>query len=183
LATPLIASVRQGLRQTPGKGGDFGGNQHEAAETLRLLGACELLSPAVKHEIGELCLEVLNRERFTALHSAAYWAMGRVGARKLVYGPLNGVVSPDIVARWLIRLTKVGNDEALASFAAMQLARKTGDRYRDIDDATRKNVEAWMDRVSSPPRYRQLVREVGSLESEDQALIFGEALPKGLRIL
>jgi hypothetical protein len=83
----------------------------------------------------------------------------------------------------LIRLTKVGNDEALASFAAMQLARKTGDRYRDIDDATRKNVEAWMDRVSSPPRYRQLVREVGSLESEDQALIFGEALPKGLRIL
>jgi hypothetical protein len=183
LATPLIASARQGLRQTPGKGGDFGGNQHEAAETLRLLGACELLSPAVKHEIGELCLEVLNRERFTALHSAAYWAMGRIGARKLVYGPLNGVVSPDVVARWLIRLTKAGNDEALTSFAVMQLARKTGDRYRDIDDATRKNVEAWMDRASAPQRYRQLVREVGSLESEDQALIFGEALPKGLRIL
>lgn len=185
LATPLIASVRQGLRQTPGKGkgGDFGGNQHEAAETLRLLGACELLSPAVKHEVGELCLDLLNRERFAALHSAAYWAIGRIGARKLVYGPLNGVIAPDVVARWLIRLTKVGTDEALASFAVMQLARKTGDRYRDIDDTTCKNVEAWMDRVSSPQRYRQLIREVGSLETEDQALIFGEALPKGLRIL
>lgn len=185
LATPLIASVRQGLRQASGKGrgSDFGSNPHESAETLRLLGSFELLSPATKHELGEICLEILNRERFAGLHSAAFWALGRIGARKLVYGPLNGVVAPDVVARWLLPLTKVGSDEVLAAFAVMQLARKTGDRYRDIDESTRRNVESWMDRVSAPKRYRQLVHEVGSLESEDQALIFGEALPKGLRIL
>lgn len=185
LATPLIASVRQGLRQASGKGrgSDFGSNPHESAETLRLLGSFELLSPATKHELGEICLEILNRERFAGLHSAAFWALGRIGARKLVYGPLNGVVAPDVVARWLLPLTKVGSDEVLAAFAVMQLARKTGDRYRDIDESTRRNVEAWMDRVPAPKRYRQLVHEVGSLESEDQALIFGEALPKGLRIL
>jgi len=184
LATPLIGLVRQGLRQSAGKGkgGDFGSNPHESAEILRLVGACELLSQSVKHELGELLLEVLHRERFAALRSAALWSLGRVGARRLVYGPLNGVVAPDVVARWLIRLMKVSADDGLASFAVMQLARKTGDRYRDIDDSTRNSVDAWMDRASAPKRYRQLIREVGNLESEDQVLIFGESLPKGLRI-
>ena len=185
LSTPLLGVVRQGLRQAAGKGkgNEFGSNLHEAAEVLRLLGSCELLSLAMKHELGELLLDLLMRERYAALHPAAFWGLGRVGARRLVYGPLNGVVPPDVATRWLIRLMKTNSPDVLASFAVMQLARKTGDRYRDIDDNTRSSVEAWMDRAGSPKRYRQLVREVGSLESEDQSLIFGESLPKGLRIL
>jgi hypothetical protein len=185
LAAPLIGIVKQGLRAASGKGkaGDFGSSPHEAAEILRLLGACELLSLGVKHELGDLLLDILHRTRFAALHSAGFWALGRVGARRPVYGPLNGVVAPDIVTRWLINLMKADHTESLASFAVMQLARKTGDRYRDIDETTRHSVDAWMQRVSSPKRYRQLIREEGTLETEDQALIFGEALPKGLRIL
>lgn len=185
LATPLIGAVRQGLRQASGKGrgSDFGSNPHESAEVLRLLGSCELLSLPVKHELGELLLDILNRERFAVLQAAALWALGRVGARRLVYGPLNGVVAPDVVARWLIRLMKVSQSESLTAFAVMQLSRKTGDRYRDIDDSTRNSVEAWMDRAAAPKKYRQLVRDVGSLDSEVETLIFGEALPKGLRIL
>ena len=185
LATPLIGSVRQGLRQASGKGkgSDFGGNPHESAETLRLLGSCELLPLVVKHELGELLLDILNRDRFGALHAAALWALGRIGARRLVYGPLNSVVAPDVVARWLLRLMNVNQSESLTSFAVMQLSRKTGDRYRDIDESTRNSVEAWMDKSGSPRKYRQLVREVGSLDSDDETLIFGEALPKGLRIL
>ena len=62
----------------------------------------------------------------------------------------------------------------------MQLARKTGDR--DIDETTRHSVLAWMDRTQTAKRHRELVREVGTLETEDQSLLFGEALPKGLRI-
>jgi molecular chaperone DnaK (HSP70) len=185
LAAALIGAVKQGVRSSSGKGksGDFGGSPHESSEMLRLLGACELLSLPVKHDAGELLLDVLHRERFASLHSAALWAIGRVGARQLVYGPLNLVVPPDVATRWLIRLMKADGSESLASFAVMQLARKTGDRYRDIDETTRGSVLVWMDRVASPKHYRQLVREVGTLETEDQSLIFGEALPKGLRIL
>lgn len=184
LATPLIGSVRQGLRQASGKakGADFGSNPHESAEVLRLLGACELLPLSVKHDVGELLLDLLHRPRFAALHAAALWAMGRVGARRLVAGPLNGVVAPELAARWLIRLMKVDSTEPLAPFAVMQLARKTGDRYRDIDESSRNSVIAWLSRANAPQRYHQLVREVGALESEDQSLIFGESLPKGLRI-
>ena len=184
LTSSLLATVRTSLRASSGltKGNDFGRNPHEAAETLRLLGACEFLSVATKLELGDILLDVLHRERFASLRSAALWALARVAARRLVYGPLNAVVSPNVVVRWLNRLMKFDNSDPLVSFAVMQLARKTGDRYRDIDETTRHSVLAWMDRTQTAKRHRELVREVGTLESEDQSLLFGEALPKGLRI-
>ncbi len=184
LTSSLLATVRTSLRASSGltKGNDFGRNPHEAAETLRLLGACELLSVAIKLELGDVLLDVLHRDRFAALRSAALWALARVGARRLVYGPLNAVVSPDVGVRWLNRLMKFDNSDPLVSFAVMQLARKTGDRYRDIDESTRHSVLSWMDRTQTAKRHRELVREVGTLETEDQSLLFGEALPKGLRI-
>jgi len=184
LTSSLLATVRTSLRASSGltKGNDFGRNPHEAAETLRLLGACELLSVATKLELGDMLLDVLHRERFASLRSAALWGLARVGARRLVYGPLNAVVSPDVVVRWLNRLMKFDNSDPLVSFAVMQLARKTGDRYRDIDETNRNSVLSWMERTLSAKRHRDLVRQVGTLESEDQSLLFGEALPKGLRI-
>ena len=185
LAVPLLGLVKQGMRQSggKGKGSDLGSHPHESAEILRLLGSCELLSRSTKHELGDLLLEMIQRDKFAALQSASLWALARVGARKLVYGPLNEVVAPEVVSRWLIRLMNGRFDSPLATLAAMQLSRRTGDRYRDVDSSTRSSVLAWLDRVSAPARYRELVREVGTLESEDQSLIFGESLPKGLRIL
>ena len=99
-----------------------------------------------------------------------------------MYGPLNAVVSPDVATRWLNRLMQFDNSDPLVAFAVMQLARKTGDRYRDIDETIRHTVLTWMNRIAAPERHRELVREVGTLETEDQSLLFGEALPKGLRI-
>ena len=183
LCSSLLATVRTSLRASTGtKGNDFGRNAHESAETLRLLGACELLAVATKIELGEMLLDLLARDRFALLRSAALWALARVGARRLVYGPLNAVVSPDVATRWLNRLMKFDNSDPLVAFAVMQLARKTGDRYRDIDETTRHTVLTWMNRISAPARHRELVREVGTLEAEDQSLLFGESLPKGLRI-
>ena len=129
-----------------------------------------------------MLLDLLARDRFASLRSAALWALARVGARRLVYGPLNVVVSPDVTTRWLNRLMQFDNSDPLVAFAVMQLARKTGDRYRDIDETTRRGVLTWMDRIAAPQRHRELVREVGTLEAEDQSLLFGESLPKGLRI-
>ena len=184
LASSMLATVRVSLKASSGvsKGNDFGRNPHESAENLRLLGACELLSVATKIELGEMLFDLLARDRFASLRSAALWSLARVGARRLVYGPLNAVVSPDVATRWLNRLMKFDNSEPLVAFAVMQLARKTGDRYRDVDEATRHTVLTWMNRIGAPQRQRELVREVGTLEAEDQSLLFGESLPKGLRI-
>ena len=185
LAAPLISQLKQAVRQigSKGKGLDFGGNTHESSELLRLLGSCELLPIPAKHELGEILLEILGKSRFSGLRDAALWAFGRVGARRPVYGPLNVVIPPDLAAVWLGRLTNLKMTGSFAALALMQLGRKTGDRYRDIDESTRESVLKTLERTSAPVHYRQLVAEVTSLESEDQSLIFGESLPKGLRIL
>jgi hypothetical protein len=184
LAAPLLSQIRQVVRQPgfKGKANDFGNNMHESAETIRLLGACELLPLAMKQEFGDLLLEMLERPRFSALNAAGFWSLGRVGARRPVYGPLNSVIPPETASRWLMRLLKLELIDPLAPFAAMQLARKTGDRYRDIDEATRARVLKGMERVAVTGHYRDLVTTVTSLESEEQSLILGDVLPKGLRI-
>jgi hypothetical protein len=185
LSAPLISQVKHVVRQTSSKGKsvDFGSNPHESSELLRLLGSCELLPAPMKHEFGDFLLELLGQSRFASLHHAALWSLGRVGARRPVYGPLNTVVSADLAARWLVTLMNLKLTDNLAAFASMQLARRTGDRYRDLDDATRSNVLKFLERQSAPNHYRDLVGAVTSLDSEDQSLIFGESLPKGLRIL
>ena len=80
-------------------------------------------------------------------------------------------------------LVKHDFTEHLVAFAAMQLARKTGDRYRDIDDSTRSHVLKSMERAAVASHYRELVSQVTNLETEDESLILGDSLPKGLRIL
>lgn len=137
----------------------------------------------MKHELGELLLELLGRPRFSLLREAALWAFGRVAARRPVYGPLNSVVPPEVAARWFIGLSNLKLTDGLSGFALMQLARKTGDRYRDVDESTRANVIKALERSKAPRHFRDLVAEVTRLESEDQSLVFGESLPKGLRIL
>ena len=185
LSAPLISQLRQAIRQpgSKGKGLDFGSNTHESAELIRLLGACELLPIAMKRELGDLLLEMLEKPKFAALRASGYWSLGRVGARRPVYGPLNTVVPADLASRWLTVLVKHDFTEHLVAFAAMQLARKTGDRYRDIDNSTKSQVLKSMERAAVASHYRELVSEVANLETEDESLILGDSLPKGLRIL
>ena len=183
LAAPLLSQIKLSVRTTgtKGKGSDFGDNSHESSELVRLLGSCELLPLVNKHELGDLLLEMLERPRFSSLRSAGFWALGRLGARRPVYGPLNSVVPSDAVSRWLTRLLKLDLTDSLIAFAVMQLARKTGDRYRDIDEGTRQRVLKGLEHSAS--HYRDLVMHVTNLESEEQSLILGDSLPKGLRIL
>ena len=64
----------------------------------------------------------------------------------------------------------------------MQIARRTGDRYRDVPEKLRTHVLDWLARHEAPAHFADLVREVGQLDAEEQGLVFGESLPKGLRI-
>lgn len=182
LAAPLAGTLKEWVRGGDKPRGDQAG-PHELAEQCRLLGAMEWLPPALKQQVGALLLEIAERPKHPAVRSAALWGIGRLGGRRPVYGPLNTVLAPDVAVQWLDRVMRLTGADPFESFAVMQLARKTGDRYRDVDDAARERVLKWMDRVQAPANLRRLVREVGTLEAEEQGLVFGEALPVGLRIL
>jgi hypothetical protein len=111
------------------------------------------------------------------------WALGRLGQRVPVYGPLNTVVPSDSAERWLVELLSYATgDPATGSLAVMQIARRTDDRYRDIADKCRRRVVAWFEDEQAPPHLTQLVRDGGQLDMEEQRQVFGESLPKGLRL-
>ena len=64
----------------------------------------------------------------------------------------------------------------------MQIARRTDDRYRDLSDKTRREACDFLADARAPDHFAELVRTAGSLDTGEQGLVFGESLPKGLRL-
>lgn len=185
LAEPVLAPLRALHYQMTtgrGRGGEFSAGSAETAEVWRLLGSLELLQPATKIELGGMLLDLLPRKKMEATRPPMLWALGRLGAREPFYGPLNTVVPAETAGQWLRRLMELGYDDAPGLLAVMQLARKTGDRYRDISDKPRDKVLAWLSQRDAPGHFLELTRTGGKLDVEEQGLVFGESLPKGLRL-
>jgi molecular chaperone DnaK (HSP70) len=185
LADPLLAPIRVMHRQMTtgkGRGADFNPGSHEGAEVWRLLGALELLPGSTKIELGNLLLDLLPKRKLETVRPAMAWALGRLGARVPLYGPLNTVVPADTAATWVKKLMDLDGEEAMVQLAVMQMARRTDDRYRDLPEKLRTNIVDWLLGREAPGHFVQLVESVGQLDTEEEGLIFGEALPKGLRV-
>lgn len=189
IAEPMIASLRAThsiLIQGKQSRGEPVFAMHESEEAWRLLGSLELLEVSIKAQIGNMLIDLFGKRRFGKVRGAMLWCLGRLGQRQPLYGPLNCVLSPADATRWCLAVTEFDQDEAALrpalQMAAMQLARKTDDRYRDLDDAAREKVLDWLVRSDASSRHVELVTTAGNLEMEEQAGVFGEALPKGFRI-
>jgi hypothetical protein len=186
LADPLVADWRTWLRKSGsavrGRSPNFQFGPHESAEVWRLLGSLELLKPASKVELGQMLLERLGREKVGAVRDAILFTIGRVGARVPVYGPLNTLVDVQAAEAWVRALVEANPGDERATFAAVQLTRRTGDRYRDVSDETRQSVLRWLDGRGAAAHLMELVRDGGQLREEEQRNVFGESLPRGLRI-
>jgi molecular chaperone DnaK (HSP70) len=186
LAEPLLGPIRMLYRRYSSggtKGGDTGLSPHEANETLRLLGSLELLPLKLKAELGDMLVQLAGKRKLENMRGAMLWTIGRLGARVPLYGPLNTVVAPDVAARWIeALLTDAKPEDPMLQFALVQLARCTGDRYRDLSDHVRDRVLELLTEQQASPHHQSLVREVGQLDAEEAARTFGESLPKGLRL-
>ncbi|MEN6366379.1 MAG: Hsp70 family protein [Thermoguttaceae bacterium] len=184
LADPLLGPIRSLHRQlTTGRGGsDFSFSIPETAEMWRLLGSLELLSAETKSQLGGMVLDMLPKRKMEPVRSAMVWAVGRLGARTPLYGPLNAVVPAQTVAAWVERLMAASSCDVERSLAVMQLARRTDDRYRDLPEKLRAEAAGWLGGTSAPSHFAELIRRGGALDDEEQGLVFGESLPVGLRI-
>jgi hypothetical protein len=184
VAEPLLGPVRSLHRQlTTGKGGsDFSFASHDTAEVWRLLGSLELLPVETKIELGRMLLDILPKRKMEPARPAILWAIGRIAARAPLYGPLNTVVPAETVADWLPRLMDLQIDDPAKPLAMMQMARRTDDRYRDLPQKLRDQSLAWLDRYGAPAHFIELVRTGGRLDRDEQGLVFGDSLPKGLRL-
>jgi molecular chaperone DnaK (HSP70) len=110
-----------------------------------------------------------------------FWALGRFGARELLYGPADRVVPPAVTKDWIYRLTAVDwrNPEPVAA-ALKQLGRLVGDRSRDHDPATREHIRNWLEAHQLASENDQCLQEVIPMSARDGAAVFGESLPLGL---
>lgn len=168
------------FRPRPGKRPHHG--THELSEIWRLLGSLELLPIPTRTELGNHLLERLQSRLEPTLVPAAAWALGRLGARVPAYGPLNTILPPETVAAWLDTLTSRPPADPEVTFAVAQLARRTGDRYRDLDEAMRSRVANWLEQHRAAPDQIALVVAGGELDARAETRLFGESLPPGLHL-
>ncbi len=152
----------------------------EVREMWQVAASCERLDAEAKNNMGEELVRLIEKGKAS---DQELWALARLGARALMYGPANCVVRKEKATRWVNRLLEKNwrKPEATA-FALTQIARCTGDRTRDLDEAVRERVAARLESLSSGQRWAQQVREVVPLEAREQARIWDEALPVGLQI-
>ncbi len=148
-------------------------------EMVRCAASLELTEPSKKEALGGW---IVSRLQAPGTAGGPWtWALGRLGARVPVCGAVHRVVSADTAEAWielLLTLDPQRHDGAM--FALAQLARRTGDRARDVDDAVRARVLAALEAAKAPASWRQMVAEVVALSAADEARALGDTLPVGL---
>jgi hypothetical protein len=153
-------------------------NPQVELESWRLLASLERLDVATRVKIGD---ELLRRVRRDAANAALLWAMGRVGARAPLYGPLSSVVTPDDAARWVDGLLSIKLLTPDVAAAVVQIGARVGDPLRDIEsDARDRALTRFRETGMSDDGVRPLVEVVDT--PADRSRVFGEPLPEGLRL-
>jgi hypothetical protein len=157
---------------------------NEYTEMWRAAASLERIDPKQKEQLGQALVKVCRR---SPVPTHAFFALTRLGARVLFYGPLNVVLHPQIVQGWIDELADFvsGNDsERLAwSFCLAQLARRSGQRPLDVDDAHRDRVLSLLRGQKVPEHWVRMVEEFSDLDADERSQMFGESLPIGLRLV
>ncbi len=152
----------------------------EVPEMWRSAASLELLDHKIKRQLGTKVSDELTDEGPT---TPLLWSLARLGAREPAHAAPHVVVPVDAAEAWLTALLALewaGNPTAI--FAAVSLARKTGDRTRDISDGLRTKVLARLKKEKATEHDIAAVKSVTELESADRKLIFGDALPSALQL-
>ena len=148
-------------------------------EMVRTAASLEHLEPGEKTVFGNWIAARLRSPQSSAGPWA--WALGRVGARVPLYASNHKSVSPEVAAEWLtLLLDKDLRSIDGAAFAAVQLARLSGDRTRDLDADLRARTLRALETAKGPERWLRLVSEIVPLDADDQARALGDTLPIGL---
>ncbi len=149
-------------------------NQALYREMWRTAASLELLPQQTKTQLGESLLASIKQGEMI---EAAIWCLSRLGARKLFSGPINLVLPPATVSRWVEVLLRLPHTPSLLE-SVVQLARLTGDTARDLPPASLDLVRR---ACEASPRAADLLRQLAG-EADDLAAgsrVFGEDLPAG----
>jgi molecular chaperone DnaK (HSP70) len=174
LASELVEGV---LDKKIGKiDGKRKSNLYIYSEKIRALASFERLDLPLKIRLGNALVDRL-------LHQTPanydYWALGRLGARHLVYGSAGQVVPKDVCTKWIEKLLahqpSAENQESMI-FLLRQLARKTDHRELNLSEAIIQKILA----AHPHDHLKQWLLEEHTLTEKEQEQVFGDQLPAGL---
>ncbi|TDY26717.1 molecular chaperone DnaK (HSP70) [Paraburkholderia sp. BL6665CI2N2] len=150
-------------------------------DMVRLSASLERIPVERKIELGE---SVLTRLKKPAENHQSWWAVGRIGARRPFYGSAHSVVPPQTAGVWLNAILALDWKKVdPAAFAAVQIARLTGDRSRDLPEDLRLAVVRRLEAANAPRAWITMVSESVELDNADEGRVFGESLPAGLKLI
>lgn len=150
-------------------------------DMVRLSASLERIPVERKIELGE---SVLTRLKKPVENHQSWWAVGRIGARRPFYGSAHSVVPPEIAGAWLNAILALDWKKVdPAAFAAVQIARMTGDRSRDLPEDLRLAVVRRLEAANAPRAWITMVSESVELDNADEGRVFGESLPAGLKLI
>jgi molecular chaperone DnaK (HSP70) len=150
-------------------------------DMVRLSASLERIPVERKIELGE---SVLTRLKKPAENHQSWWAVGRIGARRPFYGSAHSIVPPEIAGTWLNAILALDWKKVdPAAFAAVQIARMTGDRSRDLPEDLRHTVVRRLEAANAPRAWLTMVSENVELDDADEGRVFGESLPAGLKLI
>ena len=167
-------------------GGQLGLGQRKPArvnpqierEAWRLLASLERLEAGQRTKLGD---ELIERVRKDPRNPSWLWAMGRLGARQPLYGPLNSVVAPASAERWIERLLTLKELTPDVASAIAQIGARTGDPARDIAGTSAEHAAVRLEAAGYPEAAERLRAVVAATQTE-AGRVFGESLPEGLRL-
>ncbi|MBF5002841.1 Hsp70 family protein [Diaphorobacter caeni] len=176
VAGQMQKAVQQTTQRSAGK------STHGSYEDmLRLFAAMEAVPWQYRQEMGQWMLSRLKRADETP---QTWWAIGRIAARQPVAANAHLTMPPGPASEFLdATLAQDWRRNETAMFAAVQIARMTGDRARDMSDAQRAAVLDKLRTSGAPERWMELVRSVQEMDAEDRKRSFGDSLPPGLSLL
>ena len=148
-------------------------------ESWRLLASLERLDAQLRTTLGQ---EIVRRIRRDPANSSFLWAVGRLGARVPLYGPLSSIVPPDEAARWIDALLAIKKMVPELAAAVVQIAALTGDPLRDLDREVVSRARQRVRDADIDEAWTRPLREVVTTSSADANRVFGEPLPHGLRL-
>lgn len=179
LLEDVAGHMQKAVQQTTRSGGKSSHGSYD--DMLRLFAAMEAVPWQYRQEMGQWMLQRLQRPDETV---QTWWAIGRLAARQSLAANAHLVMPPEAAQEFLdATLAQDWRKNETAMFAAVQMARMTDDRARDLSDAVRAQVLEKMRSSGAPERWVAMVEKVVQMEAEDQKRSLGDSLPPGLVLL
>lgn len=142
-------------------------------EMIRAFSSLELIEPIQKIKVGSL---ILSRIKDGKAYKADYWALGRLGARHLLYGSATHVIPRETVENWVKTLLSLPMDQNPQIVLLGQLARKTDHRELNLSKSLIEQI------LKQFPSLELNLLNTALYSRQEQEQMYGEQLPAGLSV-